>query len=80
VYLCPGTVVPLYNAIYFTAPYQTLTTLGAPKDSTRAILRIASPNITCAIWANSVQTLGVALRNIQIGESRFSSQRSKNRG
>jgi hypothetical protein len=49
---------------------QVLQTLGLPTGSTRAILRITNPNITCAIWANQAYTSNIQVLNIQIDGNR----------
>lgn len=47
--LCPGSVHRLNSSIIFTAPSQTLTTLGNPKDRNRAMLVVDGEDLACAI-------------------------------
>lgn len=69
--LCPGATIPLYDTIYFTAPYQEVSTQGYPKGSTRATLVVQGENLATAFMMScGWNCLGVALRNIQINGNR----------
>ena len=47
--LCPGSVHRLNSTILFTAPRQTLTTLGDPAGLDRALLLIEGPDQATAV-------------------------------
>lgn len=69
--LCPNAVIPLYNNIYFTQPGQVLTTLSSSTGTeSRATLRVANVNQTCAVYALGSNTAGVTIKNIQVDGSR----------
>lgn len=66
--LCPGAVFDLQDSVRFTATNQHIYTLGLPTDGSRALLRIASADITTAVWG--VDQSGVIVENIQADGSR----------
>lgn len=47
--LCPGSVHRLQAPIVFTAPGQTLTTLGQPEDHDRALLLVTGETQSVAV-------------------------------
>lgn len=55
---------------FFAQPYQVLTALGNPIDTTRATIKIASNATSCAVAGNIVQTTGTTIQNIQIDGNR----------
>lgn len=70
VFLCPGATITLRNSLFFTAANQTLATLGYPTGNTRALLVVAGPTQSCAIYGEQTFASGIALRNIQVDGSR----------
>lgn len=48
--LCPGAVIELTGPVVFTADGQQVYTEGLPADDTRAVLRIASPDLSNAVY------------------------------
>ncbi|BGO99471.1 hypothetical protein NBRC10513v2_003568 [Rhodotorula toruloides] len=70
VFLCPGAVISTTNAIFFTAPQQTLTTYGNPTGSTRATIRVTASNQSCAVYGAWSGANNVVLRNVQVDGNR----------
>ncbi|KAK4705407.1 hypothetical protein P7C70_g799, partial [Phenoliferia sp. Uapishka_3] len=71
VWLCPNVVIPLTNAIWFTAASQTLATAGLPTGKTRATLQVTGLNQSCAIYAQGVPGANnIALKNVQVDGAR----------
>ncbi|OXH56490.1 hypothetical protein J002_02846, partial [Cryptococcus neoformans] len=68
--LCPGSVHRLNSSIIFTAPSQTLTTLGNPKDRNRAMLVVDGEDLACAIRADCKQCSHAMIRSLVIDGNR----------
>ncbi|HZM75064.1 MAG TPA: hypothetical protein VFC19_05020 [Candidatus Limnocylindrales bacterium] len=62
--LCPGAVFNLNNRVTLSAPFQRLTTQGQPTDGSRALLRIANPSLTNAVWA--MDQTGAVIEHIRV--------------
>ena len=62
--LCPGAVFNLHNRVTLSAPFQRLTTQGQPTDGSRALLRIANPSMTNAVWA--MEQTGAVIEHIRV--------------
>ena len=70
IYLCPGATINLLLPIQLTAESQTLTTLGSPTDSTRAILKVMGPYQTAAIIGSCSSCSYSTLSYVQFDGSR----------
>ncbi|GAA6039224.1 hypothetical protein JCM8097_000478 [Rhodosporidiobolus ruineniae] len=70
VYLCPGAKIDLEGPVFFYAANQTLTTLGAVLDSSRATLTVTDPGTTCAIYGATQGLDRVTLSNVIINGNR----------
>ncbi|BGP54902.1 hypothetical protein JCM8202_003413 [Rhodotorula sphaerocarpa] len=67
--LCPGAVINLQNAIFFTAKQQVLTTQGNPSDDSRAKLIVQGSDQSVAIYAACQFCDDIVISNIQIDGS-----------
>ncbi|ODO05275.1 hypothetical protein L198_01967 [Cryptococcus wingfieldii CBS 7118] len=68
--LCPGSVHRLNASVQFTAPSQTITTLGNPKDRERAMLLVDGPDLAVAIHADCQRCSFAMIRSIIIDGNR----------
>ncbi len=66
--LCPGAVFTLHDTVTFTAPDQEIRTQGLPTDRSRALLRVAGPEVTTAVAGTDRS--GVVLRHVIIDGGR----------
>ncbi|ORX37311.1 hypothetical protein BD324DRAFT_625659 [Kockovaella imperatae] len=68
--LCRNQIYSLTDVLSYTAAGQEISTEKYPKDESRATLKVAGFNVTCAVKATANGLDGIALRNVQIDGNR----------